>query len=221
MTKVKDGEKLEPKKKMVVVEEVLPQVEDAKLHSKEENLEIESAKVQESQSDVSLENTVETQVDQQESTNYLFIIVPVALLVGALVGGLITYFSGLSKISSTDPTPTPAVTVEPVINSSPSPSPVSSLKKDELKIQILNASGVSGAAGKVKILLNDAGYKSVDTGNASISDLSQTEVSIKDSKKEYLDVIIKDLSKSYDAVESKKALPSSSKYDLVITLGSK
>jgi hypothetical protein len=204
----------DPKKKMVVVEEV---------SITEAPEEVEEAKVEEP-------STVETPVERQEvpdplneepeKTNYLFIIIPTALLVGALVGGLITYFSGLSRLSGENQTPSPVPTVvveEPNATSTPS----SSFKRDELKIQVLNGSGVSGAAGKAKTFLEGLGYTSVDTGNASVSDLAQTEVAIKDTKKENLADIIKDLAKSYEAVEAAKPLVATSKYDIVITIGRK
>jgi ABC-type transport system substrate-binding protein len=157
-----------------------------------------------------------------EKTNYLWIIIPIALLVGALVGGLITYFSGLSKLNTETPTPTPVATAEPTsVEPTPTASPSSTLKRDVLKVQVLNGSGVSGAANKAKALLETAGYKNVDTGNASMNDLTQTEVAVKDIKKEYLDLIVKDLAKSYDATEAAKPLVVTSKYDIVITLGKK
>lgn len=206
-------EKSEPKKKMVVVEEI----EEEK---KEDAEVIEAPKEEAKINKDEINPDSEINSESFEKTNYLWIIIPTALLIGALVGGLITYFSGISKLNP-ESTPTPVVTIQPTIQPTPTASPSSTLKKDVLKIQILNGSGVSGAASKAKTLLEGLGYKEIDTGNASMSDLAQTEIAIKDTKKEYLDLIIKDLSKSYTAIEASKALVSTSKYDLVITLGKK
>lgn len=200
----------EPKKKVVVVEEVSEDTSETPKETPKAELQTEVSKVE----------PVEL-VDVAEKTNYLWIIVPTALLVGALVGGLITYFSGISKLNSEPVSPTPVASITPSVEATPTASPSSTLKKDDLKVQILNGSGVSGAAGKVKTLLEGLGYKLIDTGNASMSDLAQTEVSLKDSKKDYFNEIIKDLSKSYTATESAKTLSGSSKYDVVITLGKK
>lgn len=159
-------------------------------------------------------------VEVEEKPNYMWLIILIALLVGALTGGFITYFSGLSRMKETESTPLPVATLIPTIEPVPSASP-SPIKREELKVQILNGSGVSGAASKAKALLTGLGYTSIDTGNALISDLVQTEVSVKSSAKELFTTVIKDLSKSYNAVESSKPLIETSKYDIVITLGKK
>lgn len=201
------------KKKVVVVEEVDNTAEEIRKEDVSEELQTpEEAKPIE---------TVESVIEEsQEKTNYLWIIVPTALLVGALVGGLITYFSGMSRLGEADRTPSPVPTV---VETEPTPTASSSstFKRDGLKLQVLNGSGVSGAAGKAKTLLEGLGYKDVDTGNASSSNFAKTEVSVKESAKEYLDLVIKDLSKEYEATAAAKVLSNTSKYDIVITLGQK
>ncbi|MFZ3301911.1 MAG: LytR C-terminal domain-containing protein [Microgenomates group bacterium] len=208
--------KEEPKKKVVVVEEV-EAVEETPKQEEVAPVEIK---------DTEKEEVVEqiNQVDPAEDydrPNYLWIIVPTALLVGALVGGLITYFSGLSRLEGNEPTVTPVATAISEVKETPVASTTPTVKRDGLKVQVLNGSGVSGAAGKAKTLLEGLGYTSVDTGNASSSDFANTEVAVKESAKEYLDLVIKDLSKEYEATAAAKVLPTSSKYDIVITLGKK
>lgn len=217
--------KVEPKKKMVVVEEVTDTPEEIETPKKEN---IDTPTVSEAESldnaapDVAKVESLDMPLeDQDDKPNYLWIIIPTALLIGALVGGLITYFSGLSKINVASPSSTPQPTLIPEATPVPSSTPSTNVKKDELKVQILNGSGVSGAAGKAKMLLEAAGYKNVDTGNASVSNLAQTEIQIKSTKAEFLDLLIKDLEKSYSAVEAEKPLVTTSKFDVVITLGKK
>lgn len=207
--------KEDAKKKVVVVEEVTDTVEELKKDEASEDV-----KTPEVVKSVEPVETVEPVADEFEKPNYLWIIVPTALLVGALVGGLITYFSGLSRLEEADRTPSPVPTV---VETEPTPtaSPSSTFKRDGLKLQVLNGSGVSGAAGKAKTLLEGLGYKDVDTGNASSSNFVKTEVSVKESAKEYLDLVIKDLSKEYEATAAAKVLSNTSKYDIVITLGQK
>jgi len=218
--------KEDSKKKMVVVEEVV-EVPEKKEVELEDADKVEKVEVSEEtsneipQTEVKNEEIQEIDEEQDEKPNYLWIIIPTALLIGALVGGLITYFSGLSKLDSSSPTPSPVSSEVPVASPTPTAEPATTLKKEDLKIQILNGSGVSGAAGKAKTLLEAAGYKSIDTGNATVSNLAQTEIEIKVSKKEYLEVLTKDLEKSYAAVEAEKPLVATSKYDLVITIGKK
>lgn len=205
--------KEEPKKKVVIVEEVETTEEAPK---QEEAVTIESKEPK--KVEVSPES-VETTDEYNDKPNYLWIIVPTALLVGALVGGLITYFSGISRLEGGQPTVTPVATSISEAKETPVASIAPTLKRDSLKLQVLNGSGVSGAAGKAKTLLEGLGYTSVDTGNATSSDFANTEVAVRESAKEYLDIVIKDLSKEYEATAAAKVLPTSSKYDIVITLG--
>lgn len=202
-------EKSEPKKKMVVVEEV-PDVEEKTPVEVTEKSKIEQ-----------VTTPVEVIEEEVEKTNYLWIIIPTALLIGALVGGLITYFSGLSRLQVADQTPSPVPSIEPVVTSTPVASPSSTIKREDLKVQVLNGSGISGEAGKAKTLLEGLGYKNVDTGNASSSDFAQTEISIKTTNKDALATVIKDLSTKYSAVEASKPLVITSKFDIIVTLGKK
>ncbi|MEK7472707.1 MAG: LytR C-terminal domain-containing protein [Patescibacteria group bacterium] len=201
----KDKSAKSESKKVVVVEEVEATVETPIVESKPEP-------------EVKIETEV---VEEEEKSSYLWIIIPTALLVGALVGGLITYFSGISRLSKEDQTLAPSATVEPAIEPTPTASPSSSLKREQIKLQVLNGSGISGFAGKAKTYLEGLGYKDVMTGNAKTSDFTNTVISVKDSKKELLETIKTDLSKNYQVTEKTETLPASSKYDFVITLGSK
>jgi hypothetical protein len=232
-TKVEETPKEEPKKKVVVVEEVEDENTsvDSEVENQENNSKFEEVNVKTEANTPETKNTlneIQEEVEDDEVNDkpkYLWIIVPTALLVGALVGGLITYFSGISNMNTNSnevvSTSTPSAVATNIPESQATATPSSSLKKETLKVQVLNGSGISGLAGKVKTMLEGLGYKSVSVGNASSSSFEQTEVAVKESKNEYLDVLIKDLSKDYDAVEAKKPLSASSSYDVVITLGSK
>jgi len=204
--------KEEVKKKVVVVEEVNEE-ETPKEEVKKE------VKTEEPAVDVKKDEIKEVTSQEEEKPNYLWIIIPTALLVGALVGGLITYFSGISKLSTVESSPTPIVSIEP--QSSPSASPSASVKRSEVKVQVLNGSGTSGLAGKAKTYLEGLGYKDVAVGNAGSSDFAETEIQIKDGIKGFLDTITTDLSKNYTVSEETKVLIASSKFDIVITLGKK
>ena len=191
-------------KKMVVVEEV-PEIEESKK---------EEISIVRSDSEPSSEFI-------EEKTNYLWIIIPIALLIGALVGGFITYFSGISRLTNEKQTPSPIATVIPSVEPTPTASPSASFKRETLKLQVLNGSGVSGLAGKAKIYLESLGYKNVVAGNASSSDLIETTISVKESKKDLVENIRTDLAKNYKVAKETETLSTSSKYDFVITLGSK
>lgn len=212
-------DKNEKAKRVVIVEEVTPEKEIEEVTPVEtKQKEVVPEKVS---TEVPTEKEEEVNKVEEDKPNYLWIIIPTALLVGALVGGLITYFSGVSKLNKEEVTPSPISSEVPNVEATPEASPVGELKKDTLKIQILNGSGTSGAAGKAKTYLEGLGYSEVDTGNANSSDFSETEISIKDSSKDYLDMITSDLSKSYKVASDSTILVATSKYDVVITLGQK
>jgi hypothetical protein len=100
-----------------------------------------------------------------------------ALLVTVVVGVSIGF--ALLKMSEKDApvnqglTPSPQAstvvqaTASPATSSSPSASVApATTDKAKMRILVVNATGVSGLAGKVKTTLTQAGYKLVDTGNA-------------------------------------------------------
>ncbi len=76
-------------------------------------------------------------------------------------------------------------------------------------------------AGKAKTYLEGLGYKDVQTGNASKSNLLETTVSVKAAQKSAVETVIADLSKNYKVAKETEVLPETSKYDFVINLGSK
>ncbi len=210
----------ESKKKVVIVEEV---TDDPKVESQVEEPKKEEIVEDAPQADQNLtekEVSVDINNEEVEKTNYLWIIIPTALLIGALVGGLITYFSGVSKLG-VEATPSPEPSMTATTEPSPTSSPSSTIKRDLIKLQVLNGSGVSGLAGKAKTYLEGLGYKDVQTGNASKSDMIETVISVKDDKKDMLETVMSDLSKNYKVSEETEVLAKTSKYDFVITLGSK
>ncbi len=114
----------------------------------------------------------------------------------------------------TQPAPTKAVT-------SPTPT-VKPVNKSLLKIQVLNGTDGKGVAAKAGDVLEAAGYSGVEIGNAENSDYEMTEISIKQTKKAYLEELSKDLTAAKYTLESQvKDLPETSKYDVVVVIGSK
>ncbi len=203
-------------KKIMVVEEVAEEAPEVVSEAKVENNtpKIEDSNPQESVQEYDTEEDV-------EKVNYLWIIVPTALLIGALAGGFITYFSGISKISTEVAVATSVPSAVSKPTSSPVASPKSEINREDVKIQVLNGSGISGLAGKAKTMLEDLGYKGVVTGNAEVSNLVETTISYKETMSNALEQIKKDLGGKYKLSEKEEVLPSTSKYDFVITLGNK
>ena len=209
--------KEEVKKKVVVVEEVVEEETPKEEEKEEVKKDDETVEVEKEES----KNDSLKISSEEEKPNYLWIIIPTALLVGALVGGLITYFSGISRLSTGEKTPVPTVTSTPEATATPTSGSKTDVKRSVIKVQVLNGSGTSGLAGKAKTYLEGLGYKDVAVGNASSSDFAETEIQIKDSVKGFLDTITTDLSKNYTVSKETKVLTASSKFDIVITLGKK
>jgi len=113
--------------------------------------------------------------------------------------------------SQTTNTPNQEATPSPVITPAP-------LNRADLKINILNAGGVKGAASKAALYLESLGYSDIKTGNADVSDQGQTILQISPDKQEYLVLLKNDLSSKYDLSDNTQDL-TDTKFDIVILLG--
>lgn len=122
-----------------------------------------------------------------------FIILFVVILI--LVG---LYFLGASKKGTFNPltvkpTEAPsASTEEGEQTPTATPTPVQ-LERSDLSLTVLNGSGVAGAAGDVSEILEDLGYTVESTGNASKFDYTGITILISEEKKDYSDLLKKDL----------------------------
>jgi len=116
----------------------------------------------------------------------------------------------LTKTKTVSPTAQPTQT--------PSPTPTPSFKKEDLKIKILNGSGITGKAADLKKVLKDDQYGEILTGNADNNDYEKTIIK---TKKEYtaavemVETTLKDYVKSpqTDLLEDKEAA------DIIIIIG--
>ena len=96
------------------------------------------------------------------------------------------------------PTPTPKSTTTPTPTGKTTPTPSnSSLDRANLKLDVLNGSGVAGAATKMSSALKDLGYEVGSSGNADNFDYEKTEIQLKSTKKAYLEMLKDDLSDDY------------------------
>lgn len=109
------------------------------------------------------------------------------------------------------PTVTPTMT--------PTLTPTPSFKKEELKIQVLNGSGVAGKASELKEILTKKGYKEIITGNADNYDYKITELQVKKSKSQAISMIKEDL-KDYLTAFKETELGEKEIPDIIIIFGS-
>jgi hypothetical protein len=148
-----------------------------------------------------------------------------ALVVGFVAGGVYVYWSGLKGEYSEDETSlevgeevsevggveAPGATLEP------EPEVVD---PSLWEVSILNGSGKIGEASKVEKLLVEVDFVVGNTGNASSFDFEETKVSAKGEVPQgVLDELVEVLGGVYE-VEMGEELKSSSKWDIVVTVGS-
>jgi hypothetical protein len=142
---------------------------------------------------------------------YFWTILPVILILGALIAGVFIYQAGTKNgVVQEQPSPFPAETLES--------TPVLELKREDLKIQVLNGRGVAGVAGEAKDYLEELGYQVIGVDNAGSFDYEETEISIKKDKENYLDLLEEDLSKEYTLSEKAEILDTESEFDAVIII---
>jgi hypothetical protein len=112
--------------------------------------------------------------------------------------------------------PKPTVTEEV---KEPTPTPVL-LDKSLLKIRVENGVGVAGMATKTKAVVEGYGYKVLEVGDADKTGYEKTQLKVKGSKKDYLELLKKDLSEKYE-LETADNLDESKGYDVLLIIGKK
>lgn len=206
-----------------VIKEDLPKEEIEEELKEEEKAEPEKRSVllppeEEKEEKTEPEPEEEPSEEKDSKISLIWVVVLALFIIASLVGGGILVFrAGVEKgkleaggVSQTAiPTPTPVS------------SPASEVKRENLKIQVLNGTGKAGVAAAAKEYLEGVGYKNVEIGNADTSDFTETEISIKNSKKDYLEILKSDLSKKYTISETIKTLSEGSEFDTTVTIGSR
>lgn len=82
------------------------------------------------------------------------------------------------------------ITLSPI---PPSPTPTPNFKKEDVKIKILNGSGVKGKATEIKEILRKKGYVEILTDNADNFDYKITEIQVKKDKPQLGEMMKEDL----------------------------
>lgn len=112
------------------------------------------------------------------------------------------------------PTPTVTPTLPP-----PTPTPTPAIARSDVKIKILNGSGISGKANEVKELLKEKGYEEILTGNADSFDYDKTEIQIKKDKAGDLKTLIAQDVKDNTSTPTYSDLDEDEAADIVIIVG--
>jgi len=213
--KVEEGEK---EKKEEDVEEAIPAGTSLKEKSSEEDQEVKlTEKEVISESSTEAADLVK---DEKANKKPFWIIFPVILLVGALAGGVFIYREGVKKTEKTEEQ-LAVVSPSPIPTETPEALPVAELKREDLKLQVLNGAGVAGTAAKAREFLEGLGYKEVAIGNADSFDYEETEVSIKEDKKDYLEMLTDDLSEEYTLSAQTPYVDKENEFDAIVVIGKK
>ena len=154
---------------------------------------------------------------EKPKSNKALIAVIVLLLLLLGVGGWFMFGrqGNLSLIAEVTPTPTEAIE----ITNTPIPTEAEEeLIREGVTIQVLNGTGIPGAAGDLQSELEDLGYEDVDTGNSSTQNATTTTVVFDpDVSTAVREDIMTLLNSFYSQVsQSEKA---NSEFDVVITTG--
>jgi hypothetical protein len=118
--------------------------------------------------------------------------------------------------SKTTPTPTIAPTAKV---EEPTPTPTPEIDKAEVRIKILNGTGIKGKAATVKESIKEKGYEDFVVGNADKSTYTITEIQIKESKAELKDILVEDLKEFVESPEVTTDLKETDAADVVIIIG--
>lgn len=162
------------------------------------------------------------QVEGKVQGNSLWLVwVVVAFLAGAALGGGGGYMVWGKKMEATPQIVESAPTGKPAPTAVTSVAPTVAPKRSEIKIKVLNGSGVAGGAGKAKEFLLNLGYKNVDTGNADREDYEKTEISVKASFKANGELLKADLGSKYSVEMGSSDVAETDSYDAVIIIGLK
>ena len=162
------------------------------------------------------------QETQEKNAKWLWFLIGL-IIIGALVFAFVKGIGPLSKLrqgsveEETSPTPFEFTETSPT----PEASPGAEIDKSEANIRVLNGSGKAGTASSVKDLLEGKGYKVSEIGNADNFDFEQTVIRLKESFKNFQEVLLGDLSDNYSVKVSSDDLTATDSADIEVIIGAK
>lgn len=165
---------------------------------------------------------IQTEV-RKNLLRYFLVIAIISFLVGLVSMAVISSFLAKTtfeipfitrKAAVVIPSPKSTITVEP--------TKLTEVDLIAYNIGLLNGSGITGAAAKLKTALTKDGFKVISAGNADKSDYTDTIVSAKKKVNlAYLEKLKEYLKKTYIlAHDSITPVPEDSEADVIITIGS-
>jgi len=101
----------------------------------------------------------------------------------------------------------------------PTPTPTPAIERTDVRVQILNGSGIAGKAGDVKEFLREQGYEEILTANASAFDYETTVIQTKEGDEALRDLMAQDISTELEDKAEFEVLDADSAADIVIIVG--
>src|SRR5260221_53902 len=166
---------------------------------------------------VGFPGSMQSQSSGKKSNKLIFIIIIIFLL---FIGGITFLVFKSSRTTGEEPVPTESGLPEPTSSpaSSPTPTPVA-INKSDVKIQVLNGTGVAGEAGVLQSALTALGYKKIDVGNASDTSATNTSVIFSSTlPSDIVSEITTKLKAMYVTVDASSSSTGST-YDVKVTTG--
>lgn len=195
-------------------EQVKPEVEDAepaKTEPEKKEDVPEDEKTLESVPDISKDAPLKAESvdDDSDDTPKLEKKNKKIFIIGVLLAGVLllsTVALGFYFFGGQDTVEETAVEVEEA-EEEPAPTlEITELVREDWTIEVLNGSGVAGAAGELQEKLEDLGYEVLEVGNADNSDYEETEVYISSDMIDEADAFIEDLEEELDIVADPQEL---------------
>lgn len=116
-------------------------------------------------------------------------------------------------------TPTPSPIPATPTPREPTATPTPPVLREELKIKVLNGSGIVGKASVVKTFLKDAGYEDVLTGNAESFDYETTVIQFKKGQEDVGDLLSEDIASEVENKVKFETLDDEEAADAVVIVG--
>ncbi len=188
-----------------VQEEIAQAVEEAEKPTKHEDISHEQQEVPDQF----------PPLNKPSGTNPLVVIIPGIFLLGALLGGIYFYQRGINLPSNPEPTPTESAVATPAPTEAPA-----TVDLTKYPVHVMNGSGITGEAAKVKAVLEGGGFKVSTIGNASSSDFTKTVIKVKsDVPASFVSQLSTLLSKTY-LLDTNQTLATSSADKVQVIVGS-
>lgn len=146
------------------------------------------------------------------------------ILLIIILAALLTFFGIYFLIKKPSAKKTVRMVKEetPIVSSTSQPStptPTLRINRKDLKIKVLNGSGIPGEAKEAASILEELGYKVVETANADSYDYEKTVIKIKEEKKNFFSLLTNDLKTHYIISGEEFILPKDEKVEAIIIIG--